>query len=140
MIKNVQAFIQSKQSVIKQLAYFGIVGCSAALVNFLAVVLLVEFVDLHPLVANIFAFAMAFNVSYFGHRRWTFGEVKTQPHTSWLRFLTVAVGSFLLNEGLYFVFLQALGLHYQLALVLVIVMVPPVTFVFSKFWAFRERG
>lgn len=124
------------QRLFFQLTRFGIVGATAALVNMLVVFLLVHFLAWQPLVANILAFAIAYHVSFFGHHHWTF-QRNAKAKTAWSKFLLVAVGSFILNEGFYALFLHVLHLQYIVALLLVLVVVPPITFCLSKLWAFR---
>jgi putative flippase GtrA len=90
-----------------------------------------------PLYANIFAFIAAFNVSYLGHRYWTFGKSSSRHVTAVTRFLGVAVLSFMLNEFLFFLFLRFTSLPYLFAIFIVLVIVTPITFVLSRIWAFR---
>lgn len=54
-----------------------------------------------------------------------------------LKFFLVSGLSFCLNESLYAIFLEELHLYYSVALALVLLIVPPVTFILSKLWAFR---
>jgi putative flippase GtrA len=119
-----------------QLIRFGIVGSCAAAVNMLIVIWLVENFYLNPLLANIFAFLIAFNISYIGHRHWSFANTKLRHRTSIPRFLLVAISSFILNEGLFYLFLNLFHWYYILALLLALLIVPIFTFVTSKFWAF----
>lgn len=119
-----------------QLFRFGIVGVSAACVNYALVVLQVEFLHTPPLLANVFAFMCAFFVSYFGHRHWTFAAQKSDKNRLFHYFL-VASGGFLLNEYLFFAFMHYLQFRYTLALFLVLIIVPPLTFIASKLWAFK---
>ncbi|MBN1684681.1 MAG: GtrA family protein [Gammaproteobacteria bacterium] len=125
------------QTLLKQLIRFGIVGCIAAMVNMLIVILLVEQFAWHPLVANILAFLIAFQVSYFGHCYWSFSNRTVCHKHSVPRFLIVAIVSFILNEGLFYLFLTVLNLYYVLALFLVLIIVPTFTFINSKWWAFN---
>jgi len=122
--------------MILQLARFGLVGVTAMAVHWLAVTLLVP-LGLRPLIANVVAFAIAFNVSYWGHRNWTFDSDAGHQTTFW-RFLLVACGSFVLNECLYYVLLTYTRLGYQAALALVLIAVAALTFVLSRQWAFRK--
>lgn len=119
-----------------QLLKFGCVGVLASLTHLGVVILLVTW-GMHPLYANVFAFVAAFNVSYLGHRYWTFNK-RSSPHaTTVARFFAVAVFSFLLNESLFFLFLKFTPLPYFLAIFLVLVIVTPATFLLSRIWAFR---
>lgn len=121
--------------MIGQLARFGVVGIAAMAVHWLVVAALVP-LGLAPLLANIVAFAVAFNVSYAGHRHWTFAATARHEST-FKRFLGVALLSFALNEILYYLLLRA-GLEYRVALFLVLVAVAALTFVLSRYWAFRS--
>lgn len=120
-----------------QVARFAAVGCTAAAVNFLAVVALVQFAQLAPLLANLFAFLLAFWVSYYGHGRFTFTNRATRARGALQRFFAVAIFSFVLNESLFYGLLSLTNLHYAAALFLVLMVVPPITFALSKWWVFR---
>lgn len=130
--------------MIAQLARFGVVGIAAMAVHWLVVAALVP-LGAAPLVANIVAFAVAFNVSYTGHRHWTFarpadaapGTAAAPQATPFKRFLGVALLSFVLNETLYYALLRQ-GIEYRLALFVVLVAVAVLTFVLSRYWAFRH--
>ena len=111
-------------------------GTLAACVHLGMVALLFQF-GLHPLFANVFAFATAFGVSYTGHRFVTFPGSRLPHVVAMHRFWWVALASFLLNEGLYTVLLRSTALHYLASLVLVLLIVTPITFTLSRFWAFR---
>jgi putative flippase GtrA len=121
--------------VIRQLARFGVVGVAAMAVHWLAVTILVP-LGLIPLIANVVAFAIAFNVSYLGHRNWTFASTNHHP-TTLKRFFGVALASFVLNEILYYLLLTFTALDYRIALAVVLIAVAALTFVLSRYWAFR---
>jgi len=120
-----------------QLVRFGLVGITAATVNFALVIFLVESFGWRPLLANIVAFIIAYQVSFSGHHYWTFKSTTVFAH-NWRKFLVVALLSLGLTECLFYVFLHPLGLYYPLALFCTLVIVPPITFVLSKCWAFRQ--
>ncbi|HQQ63624.1 MAG TPA: GtrA family protein [Pseudomonadales bacterium] len=122
-----------------ELLRFLVVGASAAAVHFVVVLLLVQWYALQPLLANIAAFITAFQVSYFGHRFWTFAHTDTQHSQSLPRFLLVAVLGFASNECLYYLLLQYTTLPYWLSLGMVLVLVAVMTFVLSKLWAFSHK-
>lgn len=121
----------------RQILKFGCIGTAAAGVHMGVVALLVPY-GLHPLLANIVGFITAFNVSYFGHRFWTFDNNTTLSHKeSASRFWIIAVTSFAINETLFFLFLHYTALPYLAALFVVLIMVTPITFILSRLWAFR---
>lgn len=123
---------------------FGIVGLTAAAVHYWVVIALVELLHIAPLQANAGGFIVAFWVSYFGHRHWTFSDaVATHAqgaHPSFLRFLLVAVLGFCMNELLFYLLLRYAGWPYYLALAVVVFTVAVMTYVLSRLWAFRRAA
>ncbi len=119
-----------------QIGRFGVVGISALAVHWVVVALLVP-TGLAPLVANVLAFLVAFQVSYAGHRRWTFDAAHLSRRQTLPRFFLVALASFAANELMYAVLLRYTPLDYRLALLLVLGLVAGMTFLFSRQWAFR---
>ena len=122
-----------------QLIRFGLVGTCAAIVNYLVVIGLVELLKLHPLIANIFAFFAAFNVSFIGHRYWTFHDCLGEKKLKFNQFFLIALSSFFANETLFFFFLHYAQLSYPISLLIVLIIVPPLTFITSKIWGCRKR-
>jgi putative flippase GtrA len=127
--------------MIAQLARFGVVGVAAMAVHWLIVAGIVP-LGMAPLIANVIGFAVAFNVSYFGHRNWTFsasdGPAAAGHAITFTRFLSVAGASFILNELMYSLLLRYTALDYRAALLLVLIAVAALTFVLSRYWAFRQ--
>jgi putative flippase GtrA len=113
------------------------VGSSAALVNFTVVVIIVELGLLSPLLANVIAFFIAFQVSYFGHRYWTFQESVSLHRVAMPRLLLVSGLNFIANESLFYFFIHHFKLPYPIALLIVLATLPALTFTFSKLWVFR---
>ncbi len=120
-----------------QLARFGVVGLCAAIVHFCSVVILVELHWLQPLLANIVAFCIAFQVSYWGHRCWTFNGTKQAHVVAFTRLLLVSSAAFIANEGLFYLLMQHFALPYPLALVLVLAVLPLFVFTLNKMWVFE---
>ncbi|RQO58530.1 GtrA family protein [Paucibacter sp. KBW04] len=123
----------------KSLLWFGAVGASAAAVHFGVVWALVENWGLPALAANVAGFLLAFGVSFAGHHRLSFAAQKATVRESLPRFAAVAVLGFVSNELLY-ALLLGLGMEYRLALILVLVGVAAMTWMLSRFWAFRARA
>lgn len=112
------------------------VGVCALLIHWLIVFLLVPLANLHPLIANLIAFMVAFNVSYFGHRQLTFRAQERSHRQTFPRFITVAATSFLLNESIYWALLSLTSLRYDIAMFIVLGSVAVLTYLLGKFWAF----
>ncbi|MCH9644353.1 MAG: GtrA family protein [Gammaproteobacteria bacterium] len=121
----------------QQIIRFGIVGSSAAFVNMIIVVLIVELLHWHPLSANLVGFLCSFNISYFGHRGYTFhGDVSNSHAASIPRFLMIALMGLFMTEGLFYIFLHHLHIYYVVSLILVIGIVASINFMLGKYWAF----
>jgi putative flippase GtrA len=116
--------------------YLGI-GGTAAVVNISIVLLLVSLMQLQPLVANVFAFLIAFNISYFGHKYFTFSRLHNEKKLSLPHFFLVAISGAAINESLYYLFLKYTTLNYLISLVIVLGLVATYSFILSRFWACR---
>lgn len=115
---------------------FLMVGATAAAVHQLVVVALTEAGGVPPAWSNLPGFAVAWVVSYLGHRRFTFAS--TRPHREAApRFLAVALLAFACNQGLFVALLRFTSLHYAIALFLTLATVAAGTYVLSGRWAFR---
>ena len=125
--------------MIGQLVRFLIVGCSAVGVHWTVVAALVPTFAMHPLLANPLASITAFQVSYWGHRLFTFQARNLRHRQTLPRFIVVACTSFSINETLYFLLLHYTNLDYRIALFLVLGAVASLTFILSRQWAFRLR-
>lgn len=120
-----------------QLIRFGLIGSVAAIIHFSIVIFLVELAAFKPLYANVFAFFISFQVSYSGHRLWTFRGTKTQHRVALPKLLLLQITNFIANEGLFYIFLTHFNLPYPIALILVLMILPIATFTVSKIWIFR---
>ena len=119
-----------------QLLRFGIVGVTAASVHFCVVVLLVQTLTMQPLVANIFGFVVSFQVSYWGHSMWTFSDSQVLHRAALPKLLLVQIISLAVNESMFYILLS-FHLPYPVALLIVLSILPAVTFLSSKLWVFR---
>lgn len=119
--------------LVAQVMRFGLVGITASLVHWSVVTGLVSTGIGEPLWMNIIGFLCAFSVSYIGHRHWTFCAGGDQ---SLKKFFAVSLLGFALNEATFAVLL-AMGVPYQIGLLIAIIVAAASTFVLSKTWAFR---
>ena len=95
--------------------------------HFATVVVLVENNLLVPLSANVLGFLLGFQVSYWGHRSWTFDYTVTLHRVALPKLLLVQVCTFIANESLFY-WLLALHLPYTTALIIVLSILPLFTF------------
>lgn len=120
-----------------QIFRFGVVGIAAAFIHFSTVVMLVQNWAFAPLVANIAGFAVSFQMSYWGHRLWTFNDAVSLHRVAFPKLLAVQLLNFAANEMLFYIFLS-LNLPYPMALMIVLTVLPVFTFISSKMWVFRH--
>lgn len=115
-----------------------VVGATAAAVH-MAVFLLAAPL-MWPEVANAAGFAVAFVVSFAGHRFLSFSDADTSLWQSLRRFAATALAGFVANELMFIALLRGLSLPDWLALFLALVFASAQTFLLSRFWAFRRTG
>jgi putative flippase GtrA len=120
---------------IGQLFRFGCVGVIAMVLHLAVVIALVP-CGVPPLWANVLAFGIAFQASYFGHCGWTFRS--SGGRGAYGRMLVVSLASFALNEAMYACLLKFASFDYRWSLALVLVVVALFTFVGSRFWVFTR--
>jgi putative flippase GtrA len=85
---------------------------------------------------NFAAFCVAFTVSYFGNALFVFPETRLGPR-SFVRFLTVSLVSLSLNQAIVYGLVDVLVTPYWQALIIVLMMVPPATFLTLKYWGVK---
>lgn len=120
-----------------QIARFGVVGLTAAAIHFFTVVSVVQLSGLNPLIANVIGFLVAFQMSYWGHRKWTFQASAMLHRVAVPKLLIVQLANFAANETLFYIFLT-LHIPYTIALLIVLTILPIFTFLCSKFWVFSH--
>lgn len=114
---------------------FAVSGGFATAAHVGVFVALVEWLDVRAVIAAGVAFVVALLVSYGMNYHWTFSA--SGPHRVMLpRFVMVAVLGLLLNLGITYVVVDIAGYWYGYALMVVVSVVPLMTFVFSKLWVF----
>jgi len=119
----------------RSLIRFGITGVLATLTHVLLFVALVEMAQLRPVWAAGPAFLAAVGVSYGLNYGWTF-EASGPHHVMAPRFFVVALTGLGLNLLITWLVVDVGGYAYGLALAAVVVVVPLVTYLLSRFWVF----
>lgn len=113
---------------------FSLVGGSATIAHLsIAAVLSALFPTLSEFVINCCGFAVAFQISLFGHRRLTF---RTRGKAR--RFFLLAVAGFALNNLVLAMLLATTSLSGFWPIGISTLTVPLITYVGARLWAFRE--
>lgn len=116
--------------------WFLAVGASAALTHLAVFALMQQ--RLWPELANAAGFAVAFAVSFGGHRRLSFRDAGTTAAQSLRRFALTALAGFAANEAVFALLLRVALWPAMLALLTALVAAAGQTFLLSRFWAFRR--
>ena len=117
--------------------WFVVTGGAATVTHVGAFVLFVELLALTPVVASVPSFLLALSVSYYGNRNFTFKSAGS--HAAELpKYTIVAVSGLLMNVAITYVVVDILAAWYAIALVLVVTIVPTVTFWLSRKWVFTS--
>jgi putative flippase GtrA len=121
-----------------QYGRFVLVGIGATAIHVLIYSGSIELLGAAPLLANALGFASGVNVSYVGHRRWTFRGTASGGRRSLVRFWAVALFGFALNSAFVQLVTGTLQLHYGWSVPLIAGVTPVLSFAISKWWAFRD--
>jgi putative flippase GtrA len=125
-------YISSRYMQVIQFAFIGVLNTA---IHASVVIGLVEHMAFRPVVANAVAFFFANIFSYCLNSRITFKS--TLSFGGYLRFLSVSLvslgGTLIISWlGEYF------GIDYRISLIGVIILVPAISFLALKFWAFSS--
>ena len=116
--------------------FFALVGIGAALTHLAVFALLEPLV--WPELANALGFAVAFVVSFVGHRWLSFAGTRTPLWQSLQRYAVTALAGFAFNELCFVLLYRWWGWPSLLALLLAMGLAAVQTFVLSRFWAFMR--
>jgi putative flippase GtrA len=118
-----------------RITWFCAVGAVAALTH----VFVFSFLRhvMWPELANLGGFAIAFFVSFAGHRFLSFSDTTRSAPESFWRFFVTAVSGFVGNEIVFVLFYRFVHLPSMLTLFIALVAAAVQTFVLSRYWAFK---
>ncbi|GAC1377514.1 MAG: GtrA family protein [Aquirhabdus sp.] len=124
---------------IGQLMRFGVIGVIAAVTHYCIAIFLTNN-QVAAAWANLVAFVIAFWVSYFGHRYFSFDAGDISHQQTLPRFILVAVFGFILNESLLLLMLHFTKISIALGLPFIIIITAIFTFILSRQFAFDTSG
>jgi dolichol-phosphate mannosyltransferase len=120
-----------------QLVRFGAVGASGYVVNLAVFALCVSVLDLHYLLAAVFAFVVAVSNNFVWNRHWTFAAGGGHAGFQAARFFAVSLFAFAFNLVALQLLAGAAGVPEVPAQAISIVLATPMNFVGNKLWTFR---
>lgn len=119
----------------REIFIYGMVGGMAWVVQTVMYLLLTR-VSIFPSVAMIIGTAGGSIVSYFGHTRFTFQKEHKFSRSEFIKFIVTSIIGVCINIGGVRLITKVLLLHSDYA-VIPTIFTPLVTFLISKFWAFK---
>lgn len=121
-------------SVLVKASRFGVTGVAATLLHVITALVCLRGYGAHPVFANGLAFLVANTGSYFLNTQWSFGQAATSQN--FVRFAVISVLGFslslLISGGAH-----ALGLPDFVGLALVVIVLPPATFLAHLLWTYK---
>ncbi len=129
--------IEQLRPLLKQIATFGTAGVIATLVHVAVGLSLNRLLGFSPLSANLIAFPAATCVTLISNSRFTF-RGHGGGTASFAKGAATVLFGLGLNQLIVLIVTDLAGLPYEAALIAVIAIVPAVTFLLFKFWAFRS--
>ncbi|MEM7058257.1 MAG: GtrA family protein [Pseudomonadota bacterium] len=126
------------KELLRQGARFGAVGIFATILHLAAAWAANRWFGLGEYAANGVGFAVSFSFSYLGHFYWTFAQ-QSEHQRSLARFLVVAGIGYAITNLIVWVVTDALDQPFELALLGILLVVPPTTWMISRIWAFAPR-
>jgi len=120
---------------------FAVVGVLATLTHALVATGLLQSGLLSAFPANICGFLVAFGVSFSGHYFWSFAHLRREGTAlkSMRRFLVIALSGFAVNSFVLALWLQLTPWPDMLGLLFSIAIVPALSFLGARLWAFSHR-
>ncbi len=126
--------------VLQQALRFGLVGLLATGLHVGVFITLIEWAGFTPLLSNLWAWLLAFGLSFFGHFHWTFAHDASNrtARDALPRFLLVSLFGLGLNSCIVILVVNLADWPYGFAAALMATVVPATLFVISKWWAFAR--
>lgn len=124
--------------IIKQIKRFISVGVIATLVHIFVAMIVESIFNFTPQVANFSGFCSATGLSYVGHIIFTF-EGSSRHAVNLARFIVVSIAGLVASSVITYIVITVLNGPFSLAMMMVAVVVPSLTFLGLKFWAFSTN-
>jgi putative flippase GtrA len=117
---------------------FASVGIAATLVHYISALAAAIYLAMHPEIANIIGFLVAFMVSFMGHWRWTFRDHAARFRQAMPAFALLAMAMFLINALILHILLAHFSFRFELSLFFAQAFIVAITYAASKYWAFAK--
>lgn len=120
-----------------QLIKFAVAGAIGAGIEISLFILLVDFIGMYYLTANLFAIGVAIIVNYIISMKWVFDSGRYSRGIEFAFFLAVSFFALLLNQLLMWYMVDSMALETTISKVLAIGIVAVFNYVAKKFFVFK---
>ena len=127
------------REIVREGGSFALVGLAATAVHALVALAARDLGHTGAIASTVSGYVCAVGVSYLGNARFTFGRPALHG-PQFVRFLIISLAGLGANLGITWLLVERLGWPFKAALAVIVVVIPAMSFVFSKIWAFRDRG
>ena len=127
--------VTRRYPLLVQFVNFACVGAVATALQYLVLIVLVQFGDIRPVLASGLGYAAGAGINYLLNYHYTFASQRSHSRAM-VKFLTVAMIGLLLNSLIVAVATDTLSLHYLLAQVIATGLVLMWNFVANRVWTF----
>lgn len=121
----------------KDLILYGIIGCFTSAIDFAVFTLLVQYVDLHYIVANCISVLVGISTSFYLNRKYNF-KVTDKTVRRFFTFLTVGICGLMLSNLILWIGITQLNLNELFTKLASIILVVFFQFLFNKFVTFKR--
>ncbi|PIR44947.1 MAG: hypothetical protein COV10_01945 [Candidatus Vogelbacteria bacterium CG10_big_fil_rev_8_21_14_0_10_51_16] len=124
----------------KRIIKYGIAGGTAGVTDLALLYFFTEVAGFHYLFSSTLAFVVAFAISFFLQKLWTFRDDSMERvHTQAIIYLMVALANLGMNTLLMYLLVSLSGLWYIFAQVVASLAIASYTFFINKLYIFRKR-
>ncbi len=121
----------------QQVVKFVIAGATGAIIELVMFYVMINFMNIHYLVANLASITTAITINYIISQKWVFETGRYSQKTEFAAFLAVSAGVVALNQGLVWLFVDFAGMGDMVSKATAIIIVAFVNFVGKKYLVFK---
>ena len=128
MIRN-----EKVKNIFVQIFKFGIVGGIATIIDWIVYYVLINFVSIDPLIANVFSFSISVIYNYWASVKWVFNiNNNKSKKLMFIEFIVFSLIGLLLTEILLFIFIDSLAYDEMISKIIATIIVMVFNFATRK--------
>lgn len=141
LLTEINRLIEAKMGArVSKLIRYLISGGTAALINWSALLLLVQIGHMYYLYASVLAFVVSIAVSFTMQKFWTFNDNLVHDiYMQFTRYLIIIFLSLLLNTVLVYLLVEKMDMWYLLAQIIATAIIAITNFFWYRYFVFRDR-